>query len=234
MASILKVDQIRENTIGSGVNIFNQGSPSSPTLSIGSQTNKGLYDIGTDRIGISVAGTQVGEIGPGYGGFTGSVIRVARKIITPIDFTITSIIPRDTTPPQINEGGSVVQVNYTPKMASSSILIQANFWMAETTNVINKFTAALFINDVCVHAQSHGAKDGTNPDLGVFFIQDWITHNGNTLDIEIRADSQSGISVNPQALDGTAGTLYGSGTTRFGGGLSNSELIIWEIMTETL
>jgi hypothetical protein len=82
MASILKVDQIRENTIGGGVNIFNQGSPGSPTLSIGSQTNKGLYDIGTDRIGVSVNGLRVGEIGPGYGGFTGNIIQVQQTIRT--------------------------------------------------------------------------------------------------------------------------------------------------------
>ena len=234
MASILKVDQIRENTIGGGVNIFNQGSAASPTLSIGSQNNKGFYDSGTDKIGITVGSTPVGEIGLGYGGFVGNVIRVARKIITPIDFSVSSIIPRDTTPPLINEGGSVVQVDYTPKMSTSSILIQANFWMGETSNVTNKFTAALFINDTCVHVQSHGAKDGANTDFTTFFIQDWITHNGTTLDIEIRADSASGISINPQALDTTSGTLYGTGTTRFGGGLSNSELIIWEIMAETL
>lgn len=214
--------------------LIGDGSEASPALKFANDQNTGFYRMEENKIAISTNGQKVGEIGNDYGGFVGNVIRVGRKQILPLDFTVTSIIPRDTTPPLITEGASVVQHNYTPKMSNSSILIQANFWMGESSNVTNKFTAALFINDICVHAQSHGAKDGATTDFTTFFIQDWITHNGSTLDIEIRADSSSGISINPQSLDTTSGTLYGSGVTRFGGGLSTSELIIWEIMSETI
>lgn len=79
MASILKVDQIVENTSGVGTNFSNTGSASTPTISIGNQTNKGFYHEGTNKIGVSVGGNKVGEIGVGYGGFTGNVIQVVNS-----------------------------------------------------------------------------------------------------------------------------------------------------------
>ena len=76
MASILKVDQIQENTSGVGTNFCTTGSATTPTISIGNQTNKGLYHLATDKIGVSVGGVRVGEVGVGYGGFTGNVIQL--------------------------------------------------------------------------------------------------------------------------------------------------------------
>ena len=39
MASIIKVDQIQESTTGVGTNFSTTGSASTPTISIGNQTN---------------------------------------------------------------------------------------------------------------------------------------------------------------------------------------------------
>lgn len=64
MASVLKVDTVLESTPGAGTNFGGVGSASVPTLSIGSQTNKGFYDAGSNKIGISVGGSKVGEIDP--------------------------------------------------------------------------------------------------------------------------------------------------------------------------
>lgn len=62
MASIIKVDQILENTTGVGTNFSTNGSASTPTISIGNQTNKGFYHSATDTIGISIGGNRVGQI----------------------------------------------------------------------------------------------------------------------------------------------------------------------------
>lgn len=59
MASIIKVDQILENTTGVGTNFATTGSASTPTISIGNQTNKGFYHSATDKIGVSVGGNEI-------------------------------------------------------------------------------------------------------------------------------------------------------------------------------
>ena len=76
MASIIKVDQIQESTTGVGTNFSTTGSSTTPTISLGNQTNKGFYHAGSDKIGVSIGGSKVGEIGNGYGGFTGNIIQV--------------------------------------------------------------------------------------------------------------------------------------------------------------
>lgn len=112
MASIIKVDQIQESTIGNGTNFSSSGSASTPTISIGNQTNKGFYHEGTNKIGVSVGGSKVGEIGVGYGGFTGNIIQV--QSTTKSDtFTTTStsfIVPG-------------LNVNITPRFITSKILV---------------------------------------------------------------------------------------------------------------
>jgi hypothetical protein len=80
MASILKVDTIQESTSGVGTNFSGNGSASAPTISIGNQTNKGFYHEGTNKIGVSIGGSKVGEIGIGYGGFTGNIIQVLQTV----------------------------------------------------------------------------------------------------------------------------------------------------------
>ena len=62
MASIIKVDQIQESTTGVGTNFSTTGSATTPTISLGNQTNKGFYHSATDTIGIAIGGNKVGQI----------------------------------------------------------------------------------------------------------------------------------------------------------------------------
>lgn len=115
MASILKVDTIQESTSGVGTNFATTGSASTPTISIGNQTNKGFYHEGTDKIGISVGGSKVGEIGIGYGGFTGNVIQVTNSLLTS-QISITTAVSNT-----LRTSGIIGSI--TTKLNNSSILI---------------------------------------------------------------------------------------------------------------
>jgi len=117
MASILKVDQIQESTTGVGTNFSNTGSASNPTISIGNQTNKGFYHEGTNKIGVSVGGSKVGEIGAGYGGFTGNVIQIVQGFST-TRYSITS---------NTNWGQASDGITLTPKYVNSKILFSFAF-----------------------------------------------------------------------------------------------------------
>jgi len=181
--------------------------------------------------GIANAGTiTAGTVGSSVVFPAGHVIKVGRKQILPLDFGSGSGIPRDNTIPQIGEGNQVIQYDFTPKdtSGSSKLLIQANFWMAERANVTNKFAGALFINDTCVHVQAHGSKEAS-VDWTTFFMQHYASHSGSAVDIEIRSDGGNEVSVNPQSQSGAGDTNYTGGGSSFGGSVSNSELIVWEI-----
>ena len=116
MASIIKVDQIQESTTGVGTNFSTTGSATTPTISIGNQTNKGFYHAGSDKIGVSIGGSKVGEIGNGYGGFTGNIIQV--QSVTKTDtFTTSSTSFVDITG---------LSVGITPKYSNSKINISIN------------------------------------------------------------------------------------------------------------
>lgn len=197
---------------------------------------------GTERISLNTSGITTfaanvalsdtmtgGTLGSGVTFPAGHVIQVGRKQIVPIDFGSGSRFPRDNTLPQIGEGGQVIQYDFTPKdtSGSSKLLIQANFWQGERGNVTNKFTGAIFINDTCVHVQSHGAKE--TADWTTFFMQHYASHSGSVVDIEIRCDANSNTSVNPQSQTYDGGSYYTSGASSYGGSVSTSELIVWEI-----
>jgi hypothetical protein len=118
MASILKVDQIQESTTGVGTNFSTTGSATTPTISIGNQTNKGFYDLGADTLGIAIGGSKVGEIGSGYGGFTGNVIQVKSVVLTSAA-TFNSV--------NTNNFVDIVglSVSIIPKYSTSKILIMS-------------------------------------------------------------------------------------------------------------
>ena len=217
--SITGADLASDIAISTTGNITTTGS--------GTLTSAGAF---TASGGIANSGTiTAGTIGSSVVFPAGHVIKVGRKQIVPIDFNSGSGIPRDNTLPQIGEGGQVIQYDFTPKdtTGSSKLLIQANFWQGERGNVTNKFTGALFINDTCVHVQSHGAKETS--DWTTFFMQHYASHSGSAVDIEIRCDAGDNISVNAQSQSGVGSTYYTQGGSSFGGSVSNSELIVWEI-----
>ena len=125
MASIIKVDQIQESTTGVGTNFSNTGSATTPTISIGNQTNKGLYHLANDKIGVSVGGQRVGEIGNGYGGFTGNIIQV-QSTVKSNPFTLNSTTTF-TDIPGLN-------VTVIPKYNTSKILIICHIGCVSTAS----------------------------------------------------------------------------------------------------
>jgi len=125
MPSIIKADNI-SSLSGGGVG-FPDGSVSSPSMNFTNQTNKGLYNLATDKIGIAVGGAKVGEIGVGYGGFTGNIIQVLQTSIdTQLSTGSTSYL--DITG---------LSVSITPKYSNSKILIRFKL------NASNSATSAL-------------------------------------------------------------------------------------------
>ena len=90
------------------------GTVSVPGISPSSETGSGLYKIATNKLGIAINGNRVGEIGSGYGGFTGNIIQVLQTSIdTQLSTSSTSYV--DITG---------LSVSITPKYSTSKILIR--------------------------------------------------------------------------------------------------------------
>jgi hypothetical protein len=91
---------------------FQDGSFSTPSVSFTNDTNTGLYRISEDKIGVSIGGVRTGEIGSGYGGFTGNIIQVQSTSIT------SSFANQSLTYTDIGLSCSII-----PKYSTSKILI---------------------------------------------------------------------------------------------------------------
>jgi hypothetical protein len=90
------------------------GTVSIPGISPSSETGSGLYKIATNKLGIAINGVRVGEVGVGYGGFTGNIIQVLQTSIdTQLSTSSTSYV--DITG---------LSVSITPKYSTSKILIR--------------------------------------------------------------------------------------------------------------
>jgi hypothetical protein len=79
--------------------------------------------------------------------------------------TTANIIPADDTPPQITEGGELFSVVFTPKLATSKVVVDVN---AMLDNANNSFlTIALFVNGgasaVCSRTDENGSSTLTMP-----------------------------------------------------------------------
>ena len=90
------------------------GTVSVPAISPSTETSSGLYKIATNKLGIAINGSRVGEVGVGYGGFTGNVIQVLQTSIdTQLSTGSTSYV--DITG---------LSIAITPKYSTSKILIR--------------------------------------------------------------------------------------------------------------
>lgn len=56
------------------------GSLTDPAIKFTNDIDTGLYRIDENKIGIATNGSRIGEIGPGYGGFTGNIIQVVSTV----------------------------------------------------------------------------------------------------------------------------------------------------------
>jgi hypothetical protein len=91
------------------------GTVSAPSNSFISEVGSGLYRIATNKLGIAINGARVGEVGVGYGGFTGNIIQVLQASI---DTQLTSS--------GTNSWNDItgLSVSITPKYINSKILIK--------------------------------------------------------------------------------------------------------------
>jgi hypothetical protein len=120
------------------------GTVSVPGISPSTETSSGLYKIATNKLGIAINGSRVGEVGVGYGGFTGNVVQVAYSEITTSGVSGSVTIPIDNTIPQNTEGAEILTCSITPLYANSILYVESNCFIGENSNVFDSITAALF------------------------------------------------------------------------------------------
>ena len=164
---------------------------------------------------------------------SGMPVKFTRVPVVPVNFSSTALIPRDNTIPLINEGGQVLQYDYTPALSSSTIMIWTHFHMAETTNVGNAFAGALFVNNTCVNvrATTGMSASGDGDAAHIFLETQFSNSDGSAVDIEIRADSANNYSINPQHLSTANDAAYTVAGSSFGGtdAINGTYLFIMEI-----
>lgn len=98
--------------------LLNDGTAAAPSLAFSADPDTGLYRIGANTMGIATNGTRVGEIGIGYGGFTGNIIQVVNTKFTSY-VSITAAVNNT-----LRTTGIVGSI--TTKLANSKILIFIN------------------------------------------------------------------------------------------------------------
>ena len=164
---------------------------------------------------------------------SGMPVKFTRVPVVPVNFSSTAFLPRDNTVPLINEGGQVLQYDYTPALSSSTIMIWTHFHMAEVANVGNAFAGALFVNNTCVNvrATTGMSASGDGDAAHIFLETQFSNSDGSAVDIEIRADSANNYSINPQHLSTANDAAYTVAGSSFGGtdAINGTYLFIMEI-----
>jgi len=117
------------SAIVSGYPNLGDGTVSAPGLAFQSDSDTGIYRIGANTIGIATNGTRVGEIGVGYGGFTGNVIQVQSTTKTDT-FSTTSTSFTDITG---------LSIAITPKYTTSKILLIAHLTAGKSIDIVLQF-----------------------------------------------------------------------------------------------
>jgi len=214
--SIIKADNI-SSLSGGGVG-FPDGSISNPSMKFTNDGDTGLYRIGNNTIGIASNGSRVGEIGNGYGGFTGNIIQVTYAEISTSGVGTPGQIPFDDTIPQNTEGFEVITCSITPKYSNSKILIECLAFVGEETNTSNGIAAALFRDNIvnALNMSFFIADNGNNPfgaslsfaPLFVGYLDNPNTTSSITYKLRIGTDGVGSVRFNGN-----------NGSRRFGGAL---------------
>ena len=175
----LKVNNIQSTTDGSVT--FPQGSISSqpvilpsgtasnPSLSFTNDSDTGLYRIDANKIGISSNGSRVGEIGNGYGGFTGNIIQVQSTTKSDTFSSSGSANFEDITG---------LNVSITPRYSNSRILINSlivfggNFWdnvgrVNLVRNGVNIMQPSGGTTPSSVFARAYGTDSSNSGNMGI-------------------------------------------------------------------
>jgi hypothetical protein len=101
------------NVTATGTILAASGTSGTPSISFSGDSNSGFYSISDNVIGVATNGTRVGQIGVGYGGFTGNIIQVQSTTKTDT-FSMSSSTFADITG---------LSVSITPKYSTSKILV---------------------------------------------------------------------------------------------------------------
>jgi hypothetical protein len=195
-------------------------------LNVGTPSDGSVSDAKISSMSASkLTGALPALDGSALTGITAAIKKM--ELIPIIPKTLTgsiSNIPRDNTLPQITEGVQVVQSNYTPAASSSTIFVDACFYIGESSNVANTFGGALFFNDTCVNAKIV---------MGAGNMAQWIrlqasfsNTNGNALDIEVRCDNNSAFRINGSHLGTSSTTFVTAASSCFGGSNSVNQTFI--------
>lgn len=170
------------------------GSVSQPSLAFQSDSDTGLYRIGANTIGIATNGTRVGEIGVGYGGFTGNVIQVVRTVGTN-NYSYSSL----TTITDLN-------TTFTPKYSNSLIIITVEGYFDSSASGVTPGTGfEILINGVSKKINFYGAQS-------ISFLANSMTMSYSEI---LTSNASISITINCAPYSGTnACILYGSNPGR--------------------
>jgi hypothetical protein len=113
-----------------------------------SVTNQAFTTINATSISASVV--SFGRLNIGAASNVGTVIQTSFTMTQTAGST-TSQIPSDTSAPLFNEGGLAFSIAFTPKVATSMVLIEANIAGGQATTG-NDFTVSLFKNGTGANA----------------------------------------------------------------------------------
>jgi hypothetical protein len=195
--------------------ILADGSAADPALKFANDLNSGLYRISEDKIGIATGGSRVGEIGAGYGGFTGNIIQVVSTTKT------------DTTTFSTTFGDIAgLSVSITPRYSTSRIIIMAHISFGKSADIFQFFKLLRDSTDICIadtagsrirtatapmltaSTPSHALMQSTVP---IMFLDSPSTTSSITYKIQGRVDAGVGY-INRSGADGDS-TAYGRSTS---------------------
>lgn len=212
--SVIKVDNLSGLT-SPGVGL-QDGSVSSPALKFTNDGDTGLYRIGNNTIGVTAGGKRVGEVGPGYGGFTGNVIQVQQTVKSD-NFTASPNSFTDITG---------LSVSITPKYVTSKILILFDIsvggvlgyyimfnLLRDSTNIYQPTTSKTYMATKVFYVGNGGTDNPLGNTTGVFLdspnttssitykVQGRNSTSGNAFYINRRGSDDTALSSSITAME---------------------------------
>ncbi len=205
---------VKKKLFVGGQSLSSDGTVSLPGQSFASEPASGLYKIATNKFGIAISGSRIGEFGSGYGGFTGNVIQVQSATKT------------DTTTFSTSFGDiSGLSVSITPRYSTSKILIMAHISAGKGADIYMFFKLLRGSTDICIgDAASNRTRSTIAPMISsatsynitqfivpIVFLDSPNTTSTTTYKIQGMVDVNTGY-INRSAADGDS-AAYGRSTS---------------------
>lgn len=115
---------VKKKLFVGGQSLSSNGTVSLPGQSFASEPASGLYKIATNKFGIAINGSRIGEFGSGYGGFTGNVIQ---SLYFTNSYNHSTSNSSNWTTYILSAAGTTFEVSITPKYNNSKIILLYNF-----------------------------------------------------------------------------------------------------------